>query len=65
MQYIWILDCCSGVVTKVNLSPEREKELLAMDSYDFLAKYADEFRISLDDSDYMVTTCGNIDEIDF
>lgn len=27
MQYIWILDCCSGCVTKVTLSAEKEEEL--------------------------------------
>ena len=63
---IWILDCSNGLVTKVNLSKERKEELETMDSYDFVSKYADEFGINFNDSDWMVTDVdADVDEIDF
>ena len=63
---LWILDCCSGLVTKVNLSAERAKELEDMDSYDFVSKYADKFGINFNDSEWMVTDVDSkVDVIDF
>ena len=55
MTKIWILDCSNGLVTKVNLSKERAEELESMDSYDFVEKYADDFGINFNDSEYMIT----------
>ena len=66
MTKIWILDCSNGLVTKVNLSKERAEELESMDSYDFVEKYADDFGINFNDSEYMITDAENeLYEVDF
>ena len=66
MTKIWILDCSNGLVTKVNLSKERTEELENMDSYDFLEKYADDFGINFNDSEWMITEAmDEVYEMDF
>ena len=58
---IWILDCCSGCITKVTLSEEKEEELNRFldeengDMESFLSKYSDQLGISVSNSSWMIT----------